>query len=180
MSCPPKERKVTFCDRSFSAESIYKETTVQNGDSQVTTAIDTGQRLGCLHRSDRCLSICSDSSSVKEVYSFRFDNQVFQFTTLPFGMSLNPWILTKLMDVIAAQLRQRAISLFPYQDDWLIRELIRGRLISHTIYCLQTVQGFGFIPNLKKSDLKPALQFTFIGMEFLTQQNIVRVPPDRI
>ena len=39
-------------------------------------------------------------------------------------------------------------------------------------------QSLGFIPNLKKSDLKPAQQF--IGMEFLTQQNIVRVPPDRI
>ena len=40
--------------------------------------------------------------------------------------------------------------------------------------------SLGFIPNLKKSDLKPAQQFTFIGMEFLTQQNIVRVPPDCI
>ena len=37
-----------------------------------------------------------------------------------------------------------------------------------------------FIPNLKTSDLKPAQQFTFIGMEFLTQQNIFRVPPDSI
>ena len=81
------------------------------------------------------------------------------------------------MNVITAHLHQRAIPLFPYLDDWLIRDLIRGRFISQTIYCLQTVQSLGFIPNLKKSDLKPAQQFTFIGMEFLTQQNIVRVQP---
>ena len=42
------------------------------------------------------------------------------------------------------------------------------------------VQNLGFIPNLKKSNLIPAQQFTFIGMEFLTQQTIVRVPADRV
>ena len=42
------------------------------------------------------------------------------------------------------------------------------------------VQNMGFIPNLKKSDLIPTQEFTFIGMEFLTQQNIVRVPAGRV
>ena len=69
---------------------------------------------------------------------------------LPFGMSLSAWVFTKLMDVIVAYLRQRAILLFPYLDDWLIRDLVRGRLKSHTIYCLQTMQSLGFIPNLKR------------------------------
>ena len=50
---------------------------------------------------------------------------------LPFGMSL--WIFTKLMAVIAAHLHQRALSLFPCLDDWLIRDLIRKRLILHNI-----------------------------------------------
>ena len=111
---------------------------------------------------------------------FMFKGQVFQFTVLPFGMSLSPWIFTKLMDVIALYLRQRAISVFTYLDDWLLRDLIRNRLISHTKYCLQTVQSIGFIPNLKKSDFVPAQIFTFIWMEFLAQQNIVGVPQDRV
>ena len=34
-----------------------------------------------------------------------------------------PLIFSKLMDVIAAFLRQRAISVFPYLDDWLIKNL---------------------------------------------------------
>ena len=97
---------------------------------------------------------------------------------LPFRMSLSPWIFTKLMNVIAAHLRLHAVSLFPYLDDWLIRDLIRNRLISHTKYTLQMVKNLGFIPNLKKSDLIPTQEFTFIGMEFLTHQNIV--PADRV
>ena len=72
------------------------------------------------------------------------------------------------------------ISLFLYLDNWLIRDPIRNRLVSHTMYCLQTVQSLGFILNLKKSDWIQAQKFTFIGMEFLTQQNIVRVPADCI
>ena len=84
------------------------------------------------------------------------------------------------MNVIAAHLRLPAVSIFPYLDDWLIRDLILNQLISHTKYNLQTVQNLGFIPNLKKSDLIPTQKFTFIGMEFLTQQKIVRVPANRV
>ena len=67
-----KEWKVTSPNRSFSVESIYKETTVQNGGSQASTAIDTSHRLGYLHRSDKCLSSYSDSFSVKEIPSICF------------------------------------------------------------------------------------------------------------
>ena len=108
------------------------------------------------------------------------EDQVYHFSALPFGMSLSPLIFSKLMDVIAAFLRQRAISVFPYLDDWLIKNLIHNRLITQTKICIQTIQSLGFLPNLKKSDLFPAQKFTFIGMEFLTQQNLVRVPADRV
>ena len=111
---------------------------------------------------------------------FVHEDQIFQFTALPFGMSLSLWIFTKLMAVVASHLRQRAISVFPYLDDWLIRNPICSRLLYQTKYCLQVVQYLGFIPNLKKSELIPAENFTFIGMEFLTQQNLVRVPVERV
>ena len=65
ISCPKKEQKVMAGNRSFSAKSIHKETTIQDGDSQVSTTIDIGQRLDCLHRPDRC----SYSSPIQEVSS---------------------------------------------------------------------------------------------------------------
>ena len=111
---------------------------------------------------------------------FVHEDQVYHFSALPFGMSLSPLIFSKLMDVIAAFLRQRAVSVFPYLDAWLIKNLIHNRLITQTKICIQTIQSLGFLRNLKKSDLFPAQKFTFIGMEFLTQQNLVRVPADRV
>ena len=111
---------------------------------------------------------------------FVHEDQVYHFSALPFGMSLSLLIFSKLMDVIAAFLRQCAISVFPYLDDWLIKNLIRNRLITQTNFCIQTIQSLDFLPNLKKSDLFPTQKFTFIGMEFLTQQNLVKVPADRV
>ena len=142
-----KERKVTSNYRPLFTEQIHRETVVQDGESQVCKTIDETQWLGCLHRSDRCIPS-------------RSEDQVFHFTALPFGMSLSPLIFSKLMDVIAAFLRQRAISVFPYLDDWLIKDLIRNRLISQTKFCIQTIQSLGFLPNLKKSELLPSQKFT--------------------
>ena len=70
ISCPEKEQKVMSCNISCSVDSENKETTIQNGDSQVSTTINNSQWLGSLHRSDRCLSTRSDSSSIEEVPSF--------------------------------------------------------------------------------------------------------------
>ena len=111
---------------------------------------------------------------------FVYEDQVFHFTALPFGMSLSPLFFPKLIDVIAVFLHQHAISVFPYLDDWLIKDLICNQLISQTKFCIQTIQSLGFLPNLKKLELFPSQKFMFIGMQFLTQQNLVRIPMDRV
>ena len=108
-----------------------------------------------------------------------YEHQVFQFTALPFGMSLSV-DFHKINECNSSTLTTTCVSLFPYLDNWLIRYLIRNRLISHIKFTLQMVQNLGFIPNLKKSDLIPTQEFTFLGMEFLTHQNIVSVPADRV
>ena len=102
---------------------------------------------------------------------------VHGLTLRNFPKSVNFYQTDGCYSIASASVR---IPVFPFLDDWLIRDQIRNRLISHTKYCLQTVQSLGLIPSLKKSGLIPAQKFMFIGMEFLTQQNIVRVPWDRV
>ena len=113
----PKEWKVTPSNRSFLTKSVYKQTAFQDGDGQVSKTIDNGQRLGCLHRSGGCISSCSDTSKIQKILRFDYEHQVFQFTVLLFEMSLSQWIFTKLMNVIAAHIQLRAVSLFLYLDD---------------------------------------------------------------
>ena len=66
-----KERKVTSRDRPILLKPLYTQTTLQNGDSQVGKTIDNVQRLGCLHRSNGCISSCSDTSDFQEVPTVR-------------------------------------------------------------------------------------------------------------
>ena len=104
---------------------------------------------------------------------------MYQFKALPFGLSTSPFVFTHLMKVIATFLRKRAITLHPYLDDWLSRNQNRRRLLEHRQFILSLITSLGLIINYEKSDLVPAQVFTFIGMEFLTHTNIVRVPQTR-
>ena len=86
--CTKKEWKVMSSKRSFFTEPIYRETTIVDGDSQVSKTIDCEQRLGCLHRLDRCLPSHSDSSSIQKVSSVHLQRSDMSIHGLTFGTSL--------------------------------------------------------------------------------------------
>ena len=111
---------------------------------------------------------------------FTLKGRVFHFRALPFGLSTSPYIFTLLMTVIVTYLRRRAIILHPYLDDWLSRNQSRLILLEHRHFIIQLITSLGLIINQEKSDLIPTQMFTFIGMEFLTHMNIVRVPQARV
>ena len=177
---PKKNRKFRLIlDLSLLNRYIEKQAFKMETVKSVRQAMRLNDWAVSIDLTDAYLHVLIHRQSRKYLH-FVHEDQVYHFSALPFGMSLSPLIFSKLMDVIAAFLRQRAISVFPYLDDWLIKNLIHNRLITQTKICIQTIQSLGFLPNLKKSDLFPAQKFTFIGMEFLTQQNLVRVPADRV
>ena len=84
---PKKEWKVTSSNRSFYTKSIYKETTFQDGDSQVSKTTDIGKRLGCHHRPDGCVSSCTNSSAIQKIPSVHLRTLSLPFMVLPLGMS---------------------------------------------------------------------------------------------
>ena len=69
--CAKKERKVSFNIRPVFIKPLHRETSIQNGNSQIGKTSDETQRLGCLHRFNRCISTCADTSSIQEVSSLR-------------------------------------------------------------------------------------------------------------
>ena len=110
---------------------------------------------------------------------FTLRGRVYQFKALPFDLSTSPFVFTCFMIVIATFLRRRAITLHPYLDNWLARNQNLRKLLEHRQFILSLINSLGLIINYEKSDLVPAQVFTFIGMEFLTHINIVRVPQTR-
>ena len=89
-------------------------------------------------------------------------------------------VFTRLMVAIATYLRKRAIVLFPYLDVWLVRNQVRQEILRDRQFTIELIMSLGLIINEEKSDLVPSQNFVFIGMEFLTHKNIVRVPLDRV
>ncbi len=51
---------------------------------------------------------------------FAFEGVAYQYTVLPFGLSLAPRTFTKCMDAAISPLRQMGIRILNYLDDWLI------------------------------------------------------------
>ena len=111
---------------------------------------------------------------------FTDGTSVFQFKALPFGLSSAPRVFTRLMLAIASCLRLQGIRLLQYLDDWLILSSSRPVLLSHLQLAVSLVTRLGLIINPKKSDLCPSQDFVFVGIRFLTKDNLVRVPSPRI
>ena len=128
-----KERKVTTSNRPFLAKSVHKQTSFQDGVKSVRQSIMANNWAVSIDLTDAYPHVLIHPVSRKYL-RFVFGHQVLQFTALPFGMLLSPWIFLQLMNVIAAHLRLRAIPVFPYLEDWLIRDLIHNQLLSHKIH----------------------------------------------
>ena len=176
---PKKNGKLRLIiDLSVLNRFVYTETFKMKTQRKVKDAIQLNDWAFSLDLTDAYLHVPIHPRSRKYL-RFTLRGRVYQFKALPFGFSTSPFVFTRLMTVIATFIRRRAITLHPYLDDWLARNQNRRRLLEHRQFILSLIISLGLIINYEKSDLVPAQVFTFIGMEFLTHINIVRVPQTR-
>jgi hypothetical protein len=54
---------------------------------------------------------------------FVWDNKVFQFRAVPFGLAIAPLVFTKIVQVVSAHLHTLSIQIHSYLDDSLVKEL---------------------------------------------------------
>ena len=165
-------------DLSVLNHSVYTETFKMETQRKVRNAVQLNDWAFSLDLMDAYLHIPIHHRSHKYL-RFTLRGRVYQFKALPFGLSTSPFMFTRLMVVIATFLRRRAITLNPYLDDWLARNQNRRKLLEHRQFIMSLINSLGLKINYEKSDLVPPQVFTFIGMEFLTHINIVRVPQAR-
>ena len=173
---PKKNGKLRLIiDLSVLNHFVYTETFKMETQRKVRNAIQLNDWAFSLDLTDAYLHIPIHHRSRKYL-RFTLRGRVYQFKALIFGLSTSPFVFTRLMIVIATFLRRRAITLHPYLDDCLARNQNRRKPLEHRQFILSLINSLGLIINYEKSDLVPAQVFTFIGMEFLTHINIVRVP----
>ena len=89
-------------------------------------------------------------------------SQLFQFTSLPFGLATAPQVFAMIVKEVKLMALSRGIRLYQYMDDWLIRAQSQEEVQVNTQTVVDLTQSLGWIIN-QKSKLKPAQVFSFLG-----------------
>ncbi|KAI2646365.1 Gag-Pol polyprotein [Labeo rohita] len=108
---------------------------------------------------------------------FAFEGVAYQYTVLPFGLSLAPRTFTKCMDAALSPLRQKGIRILNYLDNWLVLAQSEAELLSHRALLLNHLDCLGLKVNLAKSALHPSRRISFLGAVFSsTHMRTIVVP----
>ncbi len=110
---------------------------------------------------------------------FAFEGVAYQYTVLPFGLSLAPRTFTKCMDAALSPLRQMGIRILNYLDDWLILAQSEVELLSHRTLILSHLERLGLRVNFAKSALSPSQRISFLGTVLDTAHMRAVIAPER-
>ena len=166
-------------NRPLCAQSFCLHTDIQNGDIEKSERRRSAKRLGIFIGSDGCLFAYPDTSSVSQIPQIRVERPSVpvQGTPIrPLDKSFRVYTPNDCHRDILKEKGDKSTS--------LSRRLAGSKPKSSKTVGTQTIhfaadQLTRSDHQLRKSDLVPAQVFTFIGMEFLTHTNIVRVPQIR-
>jgi hypothetical protein len=119
---------------------------------------------------------CPISVAFRKCLRFVWDNKVFQFRALPFGLAIAPLVFTTIFQVVSAHLH--TLQIHSYLDDYLVKELNPDILLSHTQTVIDLLE-LGFLISWKKSEVIPSRDFFFLGAHFRTDLGLVFPPEEK-
>lgn len=110
---------------------------------------------------------------------FAAGSELFEFTCLPFGLSIAPFVFTKIMRQVATYLRKLGVLCVVYLDDWQIFGESEKDCENAVTFTARTLEKIGFTINYNKSQLKPSKQCSFLGLFFDSEKMILGIPSNK-
>ncbi|XP_078539321.1 uncharacterized protein LOC144824100 [Lissotriton helveticus] len=111
---------------------------------------------------------------------FQWGQQVYEFASLPFGLSSAPWCFTKVLKPVVERLRTEGIRLIIYLDDMLLLNQCPQKLLVHLQRAVNLLESLGFIVNQAKSDLLPSRKMQFLGFLIDSVEATVSLPSRKL
>lgn len=115
-------------------------------------------------------------------FIFCFEDKLYQFRRMPFGLSSAPRICTLLLSVVAFYLKHNLavpIDLIRYLDDFLFITRSKAAM-QHTLSAAQqAISAFGLVVNQDKT-AGPAQQLEFLGIQLDSVAQTLSLTPARI
>ena len=118
-------------------------------------------------------------SNSKKYLRFCPKSQVFQFTSLPFGLATAPQVFTMIVKEVKLMALSRGLRIHQYLDDWLTRSQSQEEAQVNTLAVVDLTQSLGWIIKGKKSELKPSQVFSFVGYEYHLDSALVKPTQER-
>ncbi len=145
---------------------------------QILSQIHTGDWFCSLDLKDAYFHI-QIAPHHRRFLRFAFEGVAYQYTVLPFGLSLAPRTFTKCMDAALSPLRQMGIRILNYLDDWLILAQSEVELLSHRTLILSHLERLGLRVNFAKSALSPSQRVSFLGTVLDSARMRAVIAPER-
>ena len=105
---------------------------------------------------------------------------IYQYKSLPFGVSVAPRIFSKLMRFALEPLRKQGIRLVYYLDDVCLLAKTKEEMETNVKIVISHLQYLGFIINYKKIKLQPAHCQEFLGFLFNTKTMKIAAPKRKL
>ena len=112
-----------------------------------------------------------------------WNNKLFNFSCLPFGLSSAPRAFTKLLKPVVAFLRERGVHLIIYIDDILIMaDKKKEKTAFHQTLALDMLECLGFLVDYDKSILVPVQEklIEFLGFLVDSASMKISLPQEKI
>ena len=115
----------------------------------------------------------------KRFLRFEFEGKLFQFSCLPFGLNVSPYVFTKVLKPVMNYLRLRGLSSVIYLDDILCIGKDFEDCKSNLRLTIELFNFLGFIINFKKSNLIPSTRCKYLGLIIDTKMFAIVLPKEK-
>ena len=114
---------------------------------------------------------------------FLFNEEVYQYRVLPFGMAPSPYVFTRVVVQVKELLQREGHQLFQFLDDWLGQCPDRDLAVQRASASVNLCKELGLVLNDEKSELVPQQEFDYVGMHCdlrdymvsVTERNVMNI-----
>lgn len=115
----------------------------------------------------------------KKYLRFEFDNGLYEFNVLPFGLNTAPFVFTKIMKPVVGLLRSCGFMSSIYLDDLLLIGNSYDDCLENIAVTQQLLSALGFIINKDKCNLSPTTSCKYLGFIIDTKKFQISLPTEK-
>ncbi|KAL0860714.1 hypothetical protein ABMA27_010051 [Loxostege sticticalis] len=117
--------------------------------------------------------------SHRKYLRFIFNENLYEFSCLPFGLSSAPYIFTKILNPVITELRSKGFLSVRYLDDILCIGRSYNQCVENAKQTIELLTKLGFVINYKKSTLTPNKSCKFLGFVLNSENMTLGLPQNK-